>query len=133
MNTLERIRRLVAMQFVLAVLFLFGLLVFQSCIGKQSSSPQNQLITMYDIYNAQYASYMTTTGYVIEDGQWIKKKTYNLSDEQKMILREKKKILVKVYPLIRVYDSLVGSGGKVPPDLQVRIMTLLDSLIIKTL
>lgn len=113
------------------VLMFWGLLLNQGCVAKQTI-PANQLITMYDMYNGQYTMYMMTTGYDMVEGQWVKKRSPEMSEEKKKILRSKKQILTQVYPLIKTYDSFVRSGGDIPPHLQIQIMTLLDKLIMST-
>lgn len=126
-------KNMIALGIVTIFLLVFSTLMIQGCSMQQGATPQNQLITMYDIYNVQYADYMYKTGFEKQNGIWVKTSTPSLLDEQKDILRVKKKILTEVYPLIQTYDVLVQSEGPVPPDLQLKIMNLLDKLVMATL
>ncbi|MDA3790506.1 MAG: hypothetical protein PF503_18690 [Desulfobacula sp.] len=114
----------------LLILFALVLLAFmsQGCF-ETGPTPYQQMTTIHDLYNAQYADYMVTTGYVNEDGFWVKKTSPELTENKKKILREKKKVLSDVYPLIEMYDNLVITGGTVPPDLMPRILAMLESFL----
>lgn len=105
-------------------------LFLQGCLAQDRTSPQKQLITIYDQYNTQYADYMVSTGFRKEDGAWVKRFEPELSEERKEILRKKKKILTQIYPMIKVYDNLVNTGGDIPPDLMPEIIDLLNKLAV---
>ena len=116
--------------------FIMCLSLFQGC-GVNSGNvfdSKTSVQSMFDIYNSQYADYMYKTGYEKDtNDEWVKINDPVLSEEQKDILRSKKKILTEVYPLIQAYDSLVQSGGKIDPELETKITRLLDHLIMTAL
>lgn len=117
---------------IMAIFWMFLFIAafgIQSCAEMNSAKPKNQLITMYDIYNAQYADYMRTTGYSKDAaGNWVKVKTVSLTEDQKEILRTKRHVLIEVYPLIQTYDAVLALGGVPDADLQSKIFSLLDRL-----
>lgn len=109
---------------------LFSILVFLSvCMACATMSPKKQLTMSYGIYNSQYTSYMTDTGYVLNDsGEWEKLNTPELTDDQKDILREKKKILTQMYPLLKVYDSMVVGTVPFSDKTEQELLNLIDQL-----
>jgi len=115
---------------VFVVLFFLFLLSFYGCINKDAMSPKKLLTGIYDQYNTQYSDYMYQTGFVKEQGAWVKRSSPELSETQKNVLRKKKDILVKVHPLIILYDNLINTGGDIPPTLMPQIITLLNQLLI---
>lgn len=125
-------KNMIALGILMVFLLLFSTLMLQGC-GKDQAKPVNQLISMYDIYNVQYADHKYKTGWEKINGTWEKTSSPTLTEEQKKILNTKRDILIEVYPLIQTYDVLVQSEGPVPPDLQLKIMNLLDKLVMTTL
>lgn len=109
------------------LMFCLVICLLQGCHGKQSTPIQNAS-AFYDIYNAQYYDYMVQTGYQLIEGDWKKVTNPVLSEAQKKILKEKKRILEKVYPLIRIYGAYAVSGGEVPPETYNQIVVLLNQL-----
>lgn len=116
---------------VVAIFWLFLFISgfnLQGCSQKQVI-PEQQVISMMDIYNAQFTDYMYMTGYVKNpDGKWEKITEVYLTDDQKKLLKIKKEILTEVYPLIKAYDAVVKSGGVVDPAAEAEIMRLLTKL-----
>jgi len=85
---------------------------------------------MLSIYNSQYADYMTTVGYTLTaDGDWIQTSEPELTEAKKEILREKKKILTKVDPLIKAYTGYVESGVIPTQGLETTIIQNLELLL----
>lgn len=116
---------------VLTLIFMISILMLnQGCLNRDGPSPQQQLVTVYDQFNMQYADYMTTTGYSKVTGDWVKVNEPTLTKDQKEVLRKKKRILTDVFPLIQSYDSLIITGGPIPPDLLPEILGLLNRLTI---
>jgi len=112
---------------LMAILFMSALIVLLTgCLNRDGPSPQQQLVTIYDQFNMQYDDYMITTGYSKVTGDWVKVDEPTLSDDQKEVLRKKKKILIDVYPLIKSYDSFMITGDPIPPDLLPEILGLLN-------
>lgn len=62
-------------------------------------TPKEKLAYMYQVYNAQHEDYM------------IMAANPNLTEEQKIILRKKKPILVTLQSLIPAYDQQVRLGA----------------------
>lgn len=97
--------------------------------GCGTMTPKKQLVMMYGTYNAQYSQYMTATGYVMdEQGVWVKTTNPVLSEDQKKILRKKKEILTQMYPLIKVYDSMVVGTVPYSSATEQELMNLIDQL-----
>jgi hypothetical protein len=103
------------------VLMAIALMFFQSCValnGEKMKSwsemtPKEKVVVAYSTYNSEYANYMLTTGWMMGvDGAWEKVTNPVLSEEQKNILRKKKAILIKMWPMVRLYDSM--TIGKTP-------------------
>jgi len=112
-------------QINLAVLFLV-VLVVASCA---TMTPKKQLTMTYGIYNSQYTQYMTATGYMIDDdGTWLKVDTPNLTEEQRVILRQKKRILTQMYPLIKLYDAMVKGTTAFSSATEQELLNLIDQL-----
>lgn len=107
--------------------FLLCALVVSGCVG--TMTPKKQLTMMYGTYNSQYTQYMVATGYTMnEAGQWEKKTSPVLTDDQKKILRKKKEILTQMYPLVKVYDSMVVGTIPYSSATEQELMNLVDQL-----
>lgn len=115
-----------------AFLAVLLLLVLASCAGIQNPaemSPKQKLTMAYGTYNSQYTMYMTDTGYVLNvDGKWEKVNDPVLSEDKKVILREKKKILTALHPLIKVYDSMVAGITPMSVQTEAEMFALIDQL-----
>ena len=111
-------------------IILFPILIFLSVfMACATMSPKKQLTMSYGIYNSQYTSYMTDTGYVLNDsGEWEKLTTPELTDDQKDLLRKKKKILTQMYPLLKVYDSMVVGTTPYSDKTEQELLNLIDQL-----
>lgn len=93
-------------------------------------APEEKATWMLSIYNGQYASYMTTTGHTKSaDGDWLKTSDPELDEAQKEVLREKKKILTEVYPMIGTYAGYADSGVIPDADLETLIVQNLERLL----
>lgn len=51
-----------------------------------------------------------------------------LTEDQKKLLREKKKIMTQVYPLIGTYTAYVDAGTAPTPEVEQQILTLINQL-----
>lgn len=92
-------------------------------------TPKKQLTMMYGVYNSQYTQYMVTTGYTMDEvGQWEKKTSPVLTDDQKKILRKKKEILTQMYPLVKIYDSMVVGTIPYSSATEQELLNLVDQL-----
>jgi len=114
------------LQGLLLLIFTFFMM---GAIGCQTITPKKQLTMMYGTYNSQYSQYMTATGYMLDDdGTWLKVDDPVLSEDQKQILREKKKILTKMYPLVKVFDSMVMGSVPYSATTEQELLNLIDQL-----
>ena len=73
---------------------------------------------MMSVYNAQYNDYQQVAA------------TPDLSEDQKVILRVKRKTLTDVYPLIQMYISYSETGEIPIEGLEQSIMDHLNSLLL---
>jgi len=107
--------------------FLFCALFTAGCLD--SMTPKKQLSMMYGTYNSQYTQYMTATGYSLnEEGEWKKTFFPAYTDEEKRILRKKKEILAQMYPLVKVYDSMVVGETPFSSVTETELLNLIDQL-----
>ncbi len=101
--------------------------MFIGCV--QTMTPKKQLTMMYGTYNSQFSQYMTDTGYTMdENGEWEKTFLTDFTEEEKKILRKKKEILTQMYPLIKVYDSMVVGITPYSAETEQELMNLIDQL-----
>jgi hypothetical protein len=114
----------------LAGMLLLIMVFFMGVIGcVQSMTPKKQLTMMYGTYNSQYSQYMTDTGYIMdENGEWKKSFFPAYTEDEKNILRKKKEILTQMYPLIKVYDSMVVGVTPYSSSTEQELMNLIDQL-----
>lgn len=78
-------------------------------------TPKEKLAYMYQVYNAQHEDYMAMAA------------NPNLTEEQKVILRKKKPILVSLQSLIPAYDQQVRLGAP-SAESEQQIYNLLNQL-----
>lgn len=103
-------------KYFLIVLILFVI----SCAGFRESfkdmNPTQKITYFMGIYNRQYEDYKVTAN------------RPDLSEEQKKLLREKRRILTSVYPLIQAYDLFVSKGNMPNGNKEEEIIDLLLEL-----
>ena len=112
------------LQVLLLLVFMF---IMAGIVGCEGLTPKKQLVMMYGTYNSQYSSYMTDTGYTLNvSGEWEKTYSPAYTDEEMIIIRKKKKILTRMYPLVKLYDSMVV--GTIPFDASIEqsLLNLID-------
>jgi len=80
-------------------------------------TPQEKATWMLSIYNSQYDDYLRQASRV------------DLSDDERVILREKKKILMEVEPLIGLYVGYVDTGALPAVETETLIMQNIDRLL----
>ena len=103
---------------IVTVFFLTGCLaeILSNVKSIVDMTPKEKATLFNNLYVAQYDDYMQmVTGGV-------------LSEEQKKVLRAKKKALVKVRPLLLQYSNYVAMGLKPTPALEAEILKLLNEL-----
>lgn len=93
-------------------------------------NPKERAVWMMSIYNSQFNDYMMTTGYTKDvEGKWVKASEPELTDEQKDILRDKKRLLTEVYPAIKMYTGYAESGVLPDSELETMIVSRLNQLM----
>ncbi|MGD9156814.1 MAG: hypothetical protein PVG39_00270 [Desulfobacteraceae bacterium] len=115
----------------ITMVFLFGCPMMPT--GAKSVSqmtPKEKVTWMYGVYNSQYADYQSMTGHIWDDTSetWKKTSSPTLSEDQKEILRKRKEILTRVYPIIKLYDSMLNSGAVPDRETEQKIIDLLNGL-----
>jgi hypothetical protein len=99
------------------------LLVSFGCMHKEGSlkpvsemTPKEKATFFMGVYNSQAEDYKAMVA------------KPNLTNEQKQVLREKKKVLTEVYPLIQSYTTYVDAGAMPTPEVEASIMNLINQL-----
>ena len=80
-------------------------------------SPKEKSVWMLSVYNSQYEDYKV---------QAIRT---DLTEAQKEVLREKKAILTRVYPMISVYTGYASNEVIPEKDLEMTIVSNLETLL----
>jgi len=57
----------------------------------------------------------------------------DLTEEQLSVMRVKKKLMVQVYPLIKLYTTWVDAGSVPTPELELQIISLLNELALQVI
>ena len=110
-------------------LLLCAIAFLSSVVSCVTTPPKKQLTMSYGIYNSQYSQYMTDTGYMVDDdGTWLKVDDPLLTEDQKNVLRKKKEILTQMYPIIKVYDSMVNGVIPHSSSTEQQLLDLIDQL-----
>jgi len=99
------------------------LLVSFGCMHKEGSlkpvsemTPKEKATFFMSVYNSQAEDYKAMVA------------KPSLTNEQKQVLREKKKVLTQVYPLIKTYTSYVDAGAVPTPEVEASITNLINQL-----
>ena len=79
-------------------------------------TPEQKATWMMGVYNSQFDNTMEMA------------KRPDLTEEQKVIVRSKKKVLQKVKPLIALYKEYVKNGAMPSQETEDEILKLLDEL-----
>ena len=108
-----------SLHLVLIILLIMPVLTACPKDGKsfKDMSAKEKSIWMMGIYNGQYADYE------------VQAARTDLDEAQKEVLRNKKKILTEVYPLIGVYSGYADSGIIPAVDLESLIVQNLEQLL----
>lgn len=121
-------KKLIRFDFWLVLIALAFVFCTIGCV--ESMTPKKQLTMMYGTYNSQYAQYMTDTGYTMnENGEWKKTFFPAYTEDEKKILRKKKTILEQMYPLVKVYDSMVVGLTPYSSETEQELLNLIDQLV----
>ena len=105
---------------LLAVLFLIGCpgLIPKDLKSPADMNPKELATWALGIYNAQYDNYVTVSARA------------DLTEDYKEMLRKKKKVLVELWPYLRLYVGYVDSGVVPTQELETKIIELIDNLIL---
>jgi len=80
-------------------------------------NPKEKATWGMSIYNAQYDDYKFQVARL------------DLDEAQKDVLREKKKVLTEVYPVLMLYNGYAESGVLPPMETEVLMINLLTRLL----
>ena len=108
--------------FILSFMLLMFVLASCATLGLQPPKPYNEwtpkekTLSMLKMYNQQYDDYndMVAKG--------------NLTDAQKVVLRNKKSVLVEIYPLIQGLDMAVNEGKPLDATIEKKVLELVNKL-----
>ena len=105
------------LQTVLAIVCVAWLVAASSHFQQaQPMTPKQKAILFMHTYNAQCEDYLILAA------------KPDLTEEQKQILREKKAILMKLYPLVNAYINFVEKGDIPSEEIENEINSLLNGL-----
>jgi hypothetical protein len=114
----------------ISILFVLFLIIAISACAINQFTPKQKITMFMGVYNSQFYDYMSITGYVKDtSGEWVKMFDPELSEEEKSFLRERKKILEEVHPLILIYDQAVIGGFTPDRQLEQQIIELINRLM----
>ena len=117
---------LIGLAAIVVLIFLVGCLTFNIEGPKRISemTPKERATWFLGVYNAQDKDYRNMVA------------RSDLTNDQKGILREKKKIMIQVYPMIKTYNIYIGSGAvptKATEDQIIELINDLTALVIPML
>ena len=99
--------------------FLVVLVLLANCAGIKpitDMTPKQKATFFMSVYNSQYDDYRSMAALT------------TLTEEQKQVMRAKKRIMTEVYPLITLYVSWVDSGAVPSPEIELQIINLINQL-----
>lgn len=103
---------------VLVLLFVVGLMI--GCTSNikpvDEMTPKEKATFFLSMYNKQYDDYQAMASRA------------DLTEAQKEFLREKKKVLTEVYPLIKMYADYVDAGSVPSAETEAQIINYLNRL-----
>jgi len=127
-------KKMKALKFSLALVFILALVSCGVTTDSSTMTPKQKLIIAYSVYNSQYSSYMTDTGYSqSEAGEWKKVREVTLTDSKKEVLRVKKDILSKMHPLLELYSGMISGTSPYSVETETQLFLLIDELAALTL
>lgn len=99
------------------VLFIAGCATFGGGKTYKDMTPKEKSTYFMGIYNKQYADTLAMAN------------TPNLTEDQKKVVRTKKEILTKAWPMIQTYDAIAAGGGTPSADAEAAINNLINQLV----
>lgn len=92
-------------------------------------TPKEKSTWMLGVYNSQYADHRTQTGWQLDtNGNWVKVSNPELSKDKREILQQKKDLLKRMYPLIKIYDGYIEKGVVPSRDTEQQIIDIINRL-----
>lgn len=92
-------------------------------------TPKEKSTWMLGVYNSQYADHRTQTGWQLDtNGNWVKVSNPELSNDKREILQQKKDLLKRMYPLIKIYDGYIEKGVVPSRDTEQQIIDIINRL-----
>jgi uncharacterized lipoprotein YajG len=79
-------------------------------------TPKEKSVQFIQTYNTQYENTMFMAS------------NPNITDAQRVIVRQKKAILAKAWPLLKLYDAVAAGGGVPSASDEASILNLIDQL-----
>ena len=81
-------------------------------------TPKEKATWMYSVYNSQYKDYENQAAMGDQ-----------LTDASKKILVEKKKVLIKIWPMLKMYDGYIQTGAIPDREVEENIVNMLNQLL----
>ncbi len=116
----ESMKRLKVIPILLVLIFAVGCAGLQ--IRDKKMTPMETATWANGIYIAQYDSYM-------EKAAWVE----NLTNEEKVLLRKKKSVLMELQPILKMYSEYVSTGRVPSRELENKIIHLIERLLLEVL
>jgi len=94
-----------------------GCAMFSGSVAWSEKSPKEKSLYFIQLYNQQYDDtiFMATNP--------------NISDAQKRVVAAKKNMLTKLWPMIKVYDSIAANGGIPSVEDEQAILVIINELV----
>ena len=107
---------------LIIIMLVFAMLAGCAMFGQKAKpysemSPQERAIFVMSVYSDQYDLYLREA------------LAPNLTEDKKVVLREKKKALVDLHPYIRIYANYAEKGVFAPTDIETAAMKIIDRLL----
>lgn len=87
----------------------------QGAVSFNSLTPKQKATWAMNVYNAEFADHQ------------LKSSFPDLTESEKTVLREKKKILTELYSIIKLYDAVAGQGVG-DKDLEQAMLTYITQI-----
>lgn len=111
--------------FALGFCMAIAMVAMQGCPGVMGKdvksyaemSPVERATYVTSIYNDQYALYLREA------------QIPDLTEEKKKTLRNKKNLMMQLYPYIGTYNNFAEQGVFAPADVEIALMKIMDKLL----
>lgn len=114
--------RAIALLIVISVLITMCMMAMQGCAAMGGKSwaqmnPKERATQLMGVYNDQYELYLREA------------KIENLTEAKKEVLRDKKKLLIEMYPYLEMYADYAKTDTFAPADVEMAVMKVMDKLL----